>query len=294
MSTQILQMRYHPAKKEILFERFAKGKAVPIRNDSKLYTYMNGRGKFILQDHGNAFFEDIANAFDGEKSVHIEVVSTKNDYEDLLQMIEYYNSNGGIEITATLLSELPSMEETYSVVRNHGEKAIIVLKKHQTQFFGVPLDNASVKACVEMFSADVQKEVDSIRKKIDSMSDNSINLCFAGVYSAGKSALINAILGYRILPEAIKSETARMFRIQSPKTGEIVRIIFSICDSYAELLWNDNNGTFVFGAAPTENSTRKAIQETINVHKSEAQHRQIFEVLKTLKVSTTSSAGGLR
>lgn len=290
MSKQVLQMKYHPAKKEVLFKRFVTGKEISIRSDSKLSAYMNERGKFVLQDHGNSLFEDIADAFDGENSVHIEVVTTKNDYEDLLQMIEYYNSNGSVEITSNLLSELPDMEETYRVVRDHGEKSVAILKKHQTQFFEVPLDNESVKKCVEMFSGDMQKEVDSIREKIDSMSDNSINLCFAGVYSAGKSALINAILGYQILPEAIKSETARMFRIQSPKIGEVVRIIFSIRDSYAELLWSEKNSTFDFGAAPTEDSTRKAIQETINEYKSEPQHRQVFEILKKLNSSDDVNA----
>lgn len=290
MSKQVLQMKYHPAKKEIFFARYVAGKEIPIRSDSKLNLYMNKRGKFVLQDHGKQFFDDIAEAFDGEKSVAIEVVTTKSDYEDFEQMIEYYNVGSKIKVTATLLSELPDMEETYRVVRDHGEKSITTLTKHRSMLFEVPLDNANTKKCVETFAADVQKEVDSIQEKIEKMSDNSINLCFAGVYSAGKSALINAILGYQILPEAIKSETARMFKIQSPKAGEPPRIIFSIRDSYAELLWNEKVGTFDFGAAPTEDNTRKEIQETINEHKTDAQHHQIFEILKKLNSSDDVNA----
>ena len=41
---------------------------------------MNKKGQFILQDHGDAFFEDIAKAFDGESSVDMEVVTTKSDF----------------------------------------------------------------------------------------------------------------------------------------------------------------------------------------------------------------------
>lgn len=285
MSNQILQMKYHPAKKEVQFERFAGKKCIPIRDDSKLSYYMRERGKFVLQDHGNSFFEDIARAFDGEKSVHIEVITTKNDYEDLLQMIEYYNRDADVEITPTLLAELPDMEETYRVVREHGEKSISTLKKHQAMFFDVPLDNEKVKECVERFSAGVQKEVDSIREKIESMSDNSVNLCFAGVYSAGKSALINAILGYKILPEDIKSETAKMFKIQSPKKGEPVHISFSIGRSRAKLIWNDKSGIFEFDTDLTENNTRKAIQETLNLYKGQGCHLQVYEVLKTLNIN---------
>ncbi len=292
MSRQVLQMKYHPAKKEVAFIRFAAGNPVAVRNDSKLKKYMNEKGKFILQDHGNSFFEDIADAFDGEKSVHIDVVTTKNDYEDFAQMIEYYNnSSGGIEITANLLSELPDMEHTYQLVRDHGEKSVGILKHHKARFFDIPRENASVKECVKMFSLAVQKEIDSIIDKIESMADNSINLCFAGVYSAGKSALINAILGYRVLPEKIESKTARMFRIQSPKPGADVRIIFSIRDSSAELIWNQENHTFEFGEAPTENETRKTIQDTLNAHNKEKQHRQIYEVLTTLNSSKEVDAG---
>ena len=64
----------------------------------------------------------------------------------------------------------------------------------------------------------------NIQDKIDSLGDNSVKLCFTGVYSAGKSALINAILGYQILPENIRSETAKMMKISSPKNGETVKI----------------------------------------------------------------------
>lgn len=284
MSKQVLQMKYHPAKKEVSFARFVNGKAVPVRSDSKLYAYMNERGKFVLQDHGNAFFEDIADAFDGEKSVRIEVVTTKNDYEDLLQMIEYYNMNSGIEITAESLSYLPSMEDTYKVVRDHGENSITILKKHQKQFFDVPLDNPNVKACVEMFSAEVQKEVDSIREKIDSMSDNSINLCFAGVYSAGKSALINAIIGHKILPESDGSKTAYMAKIKSPKKGEPVRICFTIHHYWVELVWNDHAMCFVFATELNENTTKRKIQELINNHQEKKiqKHIQIYEILDVL------------
>ena len=64
MSKQKLIMKYHPAKKEIFFQRFQNDQEVPIRNDSRLMYYMNMKGGFVLQDHGNAFFEDIAKAFD--------------------------------------------------------------------------------------------------------------------------------------------------------------------------------------------------------------------------------------
>lgn len=291
MSKQILQMKYHPAKKEVEFHRFQSGKEIQIPKDSKLRNYMNKRGSFILQDHGNTFLSDIAGTFDGERIVNVEVVTTKNDFEDFMQMTEFYNeTNPNIRIDATLLSELPDMEQTYHIVKNHGEMSIGVLERHKTKFFEVPMNNSEVKKCVENFALDIQKEINSIKEKIEATSENNVNLCFAGVYSTGKSALINAILGYAILPEASESKTARMCRIQSPKDGENVRIVFQICAVHTELIWNEKAGSFEFTAGPAERDTRKAIQTAINNNTSNPQHMQINEILNILNSNNDVSS----
>lgn len=291
MSKQVLQMKYHPAKKEVVFNRFQSENEIQIPKDSKLWNYMNKRGNFVLQDHGNTFLSDIAETFDGEKIVNIEVITTKNDFEDFMQMIEFYNnSNPNIKIDATLLSELPDMEQTYNIVKEHGRTSIDILERHKVKIFDVPMGNSAVKKCIEIFSADIQKEIDNIKDKIEATTDNIVNLCFAGVYSAGKSALINSLLGYAILPEAIKSETAKMFRIQSPKMGENVRIIFQIRSFYSEIVWNENASVFEFAAGPTESSTRKTIQATINSNSGKFQHLQINGILNTLNTDEDVSS----
>lgn len=293
MSKQVLQMKYHPAKKEVKFHRFQNGKDIPIRRDSKLIAYMNRRGSFVLQDQGNIFLKDIVATFDGEKTVKIEVITTKNDYEDFEQMVEYYNTaNPTVKININLLSELPDMDETYRAVKEHGKNSLTILETHRKKFFDVLSNNSPdrVKECVTNFSVDVQTEIDSIKEKIIAIAENNVNLCFAGVYSAGKSALINAILGYAILPEAIKSETARMFRIQSPKTGEHIRITFLVRADFTELVWNAHNNVFEFAAGPVENVTRELIQDTIYKNTSKAQHTQIQEILKTLNTNDDVSS----
>ena len=291
MSRQVLRMKYHPAKKEVCFQRFQNDKEIRIRPDSKLVSYMNKRGNFVLQDHGNRFFDDIAAAFDGEQSVHIDVVTTKNDYEDFEQMVDFYNADKPqAKIDSTLLAELPDMDKIFSAVKKHGEHSRDILKTNQAKFFEVNTNNtAVVKECVENFAAEVQKEIDNINEKIEAIADSNVNLCFAGVFSSGKSAIINAIIGYKILPEAIKSETARMFRIQSPKPDEdVVRIGFQILDVYTNLVWN--NEEFVFYAGPVESAAREAIQDTINNNKDKPQHDQIYEILKTLNTNDDISS----
>ncbi len=282
MSKQKLQMKYHPAKKEVEFKRIVGVKELNIGKDSKLSKYMDSKGLFVLQDHGNGFFDDIAIAFDGEESVEIDVITTKDDYEDFLEMIDYYNEDGKIKITANLLSELPNMNEVYNIVRGHGEKAIGVLKNQQVEFFNVPTGKGKVKECAKNFSDDLKREIENIKDKLDAMVDNNVNICFAGVYSAGKSALINAIIGYKILPENINSKTARMCKIKSPKKNEQVRIKFDIRHEFSEIIWNDKKATFDFIAGPNENQARADLQNVINNVKERLQHEQIYEILTFL------------
>lgn len=284
MKKQNLRITYHPAKKQVKFERFgADGSKIAIRNDSVLFPYMQEKGTFILQDHGDLFFQDIARAFDGEESVNIEAVMTKTDFGDFEQMIEHYNEENDVKMNATLLAELPDMNAAYKAVKQHGEKAIGILACHRKKFYENDSAKESVIKYINSFSEKVEEASKQIRNKINVMSDNNIDLCFAGVYSCGKSTLINAILGYRILPEAISSKTARMFTIRSPKKGEPVRICFFIGGTMADILWDGEKQFFIFGAiSPTENVIRRKIQETINTVKNEPQHVQIYKILEEL------------
>lgn len=282
MAEQMLQMKYHPAKKEVEFKRFQAGKEKPIRDDSRLFKYMNKKGQFVLQDYGNTFFDDIAQSFDGIREINISVITTKLDFEDFLQMIEYYNQEGKCRIRATLLAELPDMNATYDAVKNYGERAIEILKEHKSGFFQVAHQSESVSKAVKVFSDIVDKEIKGIQEKIGCMDSNRVTLCFAGVYSAGKSALINAILGYRILPESMESKTAKRFRIESPKADEQVRITFSMENTCTELVWSGQADMPEFLDGPTESETRVSIQKVINENKGEPRHCQIYKVLEAL------------
>lgn len=288
MSKNVLQMRYHAAKKEVSFKRFQDGEEIAIKAGGALSKYVNMKGKFVLQDFGNTFFMDIAKVFDGIKNVEIDAIMTRLDYEDLEQMIENYNQNPKSECTflPTLLAELPDMKKTYEEVKKFGEKAVGILGGHRSKLFDLPLDNENVKKSVESFAKQIDSEIKSIKEKINSLSDNRVSLCFTGVYSAGKSALINALLGYKILPEDIKSETAKMFRIYSPVAGEKVKIIFDICNVYTTLAWTDKERGFEFRKGPSENVTRKEIQLLLNDIKKQGkrQDEQIKCILDKLNV----------
>lgn len=285
MSKQVLQMKYHPAKKEVEFHRFQDGQEVAIKSDSRLMQYMNAKGNFVLQDHGNAFFEDIATVFDGQKDIEMQVVTTKMDYEDFVQMVEYYNEEpDACQITPTLMAELPDMVQTFAEVKKYGEQAAEILRKHRQKLFEIPLENENVKKSAESFAEQIDEERKNIHDKIDSLNDNAVSLCFTGVYSAGKSTLINALLGYKILPERITSETAKMFRIASPKADENVRIVFELAGEYCSLEWSKLKLCFDFTQGPVGNENKEIIQGEVNRVKEEklAQHDQIRAILTML------------
>lgn len=287
---QVLQMKYHPAKKEVTFSRIISGKEKPINGNSRsvLAKYINKKGQFVLQDHGSQLFKDILEAFDGEAVVNLEVTMTRKDYEDFMQMVDFFNETSEIKINANLLAELPDMEVTYEAVKQHGLDSIDILNRNRDSFHDVDSDNSNVHECIELFAKDINEATKSIQEKINTLEQNSVNLCFSGPYSSGKSLLIDSLIGYAILPTDIRPETAAMFKISSPKTGENVRINFYISDSevsFSELVWNEADSMFVFLTGPSESKTRKAIQEVVNACKEKVQFEQVHDILDALNAN---------
>ncbi len=291
MSRQSLKMKYHPAKKVVLFTRINEdGRENAIPPSSKLGKYMEMKGTFVLQNFGNAFFDDIADAFDGLDTLQIKVITTKLDYEDFLQMIELYNLNGRCKLHPTLIAELPNMDETFEQVKRHGENSIGVLKARSRDFYNIDLSIPSVKEAADSFAHQFDFEIREIREKLNHLDDSNVSLCFTGVYSSGKSAIINAILGFKILPENIKSETAKMFEIRSPLNGEPVRIHFDIPGGHCELKWHSEVGRFEFSKGPSENALRTEIQGLLYKVQNKRQHNQIFDILTKLNGITEVSS----
>lgn len=284
MDKHVLVIKYHPAKKEIQFVRLEYGKPVTINDDSKLTKYTRMKGSFVLQNQGTDFFNDIADVFDALENVVLKLKTTKIDYDDFNQMVDYYNNNndGKCKFSAILDTELPSMQETFEMVKNWGNGVVNTLNELNHDVLNIESDKEDVKKSIETIANDIENEKKNIEEKIKAMDDNNINLCFVGVYSAGKSALINAILGYRILPEAIESKTAKMFCISSPKENENISISFGIDSIATQLEWNSAENCFEFVYGPSENQARNEIQTLLNDAKGEKDFKQINEVLELL------------
>lgn len=279
---QILQMKYHPAKKEIQFKRFQNGQEIEIREDSKLKTYM--KREFVLQLQGNTFFDDIARAFAGLEEVMIEVITTELDYQDFEQMVQYYNNNSKRKciIHSKLKQILPDMNSIYNAVKEYGEKVNSTLSKCGYRLYAIATsaEDKEIQNYATNFIKKIDKEIKNIEEKIKNLKDNRVNLCFTGVYSSGKSTLINAILGYRILPEYISSETAKMMIINSPRENEGIKVEFKIEDKTIEIKWNDEYLEII--QEVKDNSIIQEIQQQLDNNKFKKQHEQIYAILELL------------
>lgn len=291
MNESKLEMYYHPAKKEVKFKRYQNETEVEV--GKSLTHYMNNeRGKFILQNCGKKFFSDIENAFNGEEVVKIKAITTNLDFDDFKQMVEYYNENNkNKKFRIELLEQeekLMDMDVAFEKIKSYGEEVVKILKNQKLEIENNKGKYDNIKENTEHFMEIFDKEILTIESKIKSLYDNTVNICLTGVYSSGKSALINAILGKNVLPVSIKSETNKMFEISSPKDNERISIDFKINDKNSKISWFEEEKKFKFEEGPSENEIRKLIQNKLNKINQKEQINEILYSLNKEEVISSS------
>ena len=272
-----LMIMYHPVKKEIRFFGRFKGDFVeiPYEDCPFLVKYSPGSGEFLLQNQGSAFFDDIWEQF-SKDNVNLTFKGTKIDYEDFRKKVLDYNEEKGKEIfKISEYIELPNVSEIYEAISKFCDEALAS--------FDTELKNQETK---QMFR--LRKKLFDERKAV--LDQDEVNLCLVGTYSAGKSTFINAIIGRRILPESINSETAKMFKIKNSKTPKVNFTLHSLKQDRADnvqIVWNEAIGQFevVKTQNPHEDGViRKMLDlETSSVAElGLKQHEQLCRILKRL------------
>ena len=280
----VLEMKYHPAMKEVQFRRFADGKEIEIPPESVLRTYMNKKD-FVLQHQGNTFFDELTCAFDGETGINMDVITTAADYEEFEGMTDYYHrtGNSSCKIQPKLTGELPDMTETFAAIKHLGEQSTEMLKRHEATFARRKEDSSlgsSVKESVEKYHEILQGNIDNITAKMKELNESQVSLLFTGAYSSGKSTLINAILGYRILPEAIESKTARIFCISSPSDDRVKGIRFECGGQYMDLVWDPRIHRFIM--PQVDHPLRDEVWEWLKEIEERQEFEQFYMVLDRL------------
>ena len=282
--SSVLEMKYHPAMKEVKFRRFADGKEIEIPPESGLRKYMNQKD-FVLQHQGNVFFDGIARAFDGESHLNMAVITTAADYEDFEGMTDYYHHtrNSTCKIQPELTGELPDMTDTFAAVKHLGEQSTEMLKHHEATFARRKADSSlepSVKKSAEKYHEILQGSIDNITTKMRELNESQVSLFFTGAYSSGKSTLINAILGYRILPEAVSPKTARIFCISSPTDDRGKGIQFECGGQPMKLTWDSEMHRFRI--PPVKHPLRDQVWTWLNEVEEKQEFEQFYTTLDRL------------
>nr|MCR5684938.1 dynamin family protein [Lachnospiraceae bacterium] len=217
-----LMLMYYPVKKEVRFCGRFKGEFVEIPYDEcpRLQKYGPGT-EFLLQNQGSRFFDDIWEQFNKE-NVNITFKGTKIDYEDLQKKVQDYNDTKGKQIFKVAdYVELPSVSEIYDQILEFCDETIDRFEKE--------LKSNETK---QMF----HKRRVQFEERKEALNNNEINLCLVGTYSAGKSTFINAIIGKRILPESINSETAKMFKIRNESRPRVSFAVHTTRDARPDFI----------------------------------------------------------
>lgn len=271
-----LMIAYHSVKKEVHFFGKVKGKFVelPYEECPRLEKYKPGRTEFLLQNQGYSFFDDIWEQF-FKDNLEITFKGTKIDYEDLQRKISDYNEKKGKEVIKIVdFIELPTVSEIYDCIEQFCDETLNIFEKE--------LEENETKAIF-------RKRRIAFEEHREALDANEVNLCLVGTYSSGKSTFINAIIGKRILPESINSETAKMFKISN---GNTPRVSFSVHHKPGDnpetiqLFWNNSLNQFEFrkGLVKLDSVLRSEIEGEVSNVASVGlkQHEQLCRILKKL------------
>ncbi len=279
-----LMIMYHPVKKEIRFLAKAQKEfiEIPYAMCPWLSQYGPDQGEFLLQNHGNKFFDDIWEQFLRDK-VKLVFKGTKMDYEDFEKKVIEYNQQAGEErFKISKFIELPSVADIYSCIGSFCDETLEVFDKE--------LEHTDIKRSF-------LKRKEEFESKKEKLNNNDVNLCLVGTYSSGKSTFINALIGKRILPESINSETAKMFRIRNSKEPSVA---FSVRKTDIEanvqvtITWDEEKNKFAFAADGECEHVQEKIQGEINsaLMFRLKQHEQLYQILKKLNDIPNNDADG--
>ncbi len=270
-----LMIMYHPVKKEIRFLAKAKGEFVeiPYAMCPWLNQYGPDNGEFLLQNHGNKFFDDIWEQFLRD-NVNLVFKGTKVDYDDFVKKVKEYNKSVKEDrFKVKQFIELPSVTDIYTAIADFCDETL--------DTFDSELQNSDIRKSF------VERKTEFEAKKAK-LNNSDVNLCLVGTYSSGKSTFINALIGKRILPESINSETAKMFRIKNAKEPSVSFVIKKGDDAeksiVANIVWDKEKKRFAFHADGECEITQEKINSEVNsaIMFRLQQHEQLYQVLKKL------------
>lgn len=247
----MMKITCNPYTKEIIYECFENEGYINISELSAEYCSELINDKFTkttFQNRAYEIVELINKHFNpGNKGLHIDFIGNKDDYEALESVITTYFSD------CNIISEKN---------QQYFNEAPYVMSQIETRFDEVISTLENSEYIKEEISSEISKYRDTI--------DESIAICVTGLCSAGKSAFINSLIGYEVLPSSSDPTTAKMFKITCSNTfsisfethGQAITIIFS----NGEYTLSDNCPSELNDEIRSIFSDTKSKNDVVNMH----------------------------
>lgn len=153
--------------------------------------------------------------------------SFQNRAYEIVELINRYFNPGNKGLTIDFIGNKEDFDALESVVSTYFNDCNITCVKNQQYFYEAPYvmqqiekrfdDVISTLEDSEYIKDEIAAEISKYRDTID----ESIAICVTGLCNAGKSAFINSLIGYEILPSSTDPETAKMFKITCSDTYSV-------------------------------------------------------------------------
>lgn len=152
-----------------------------------------------IQHNAYEIVSEIADEYNrGNVGLDIIFEGTKEDYNDLKEVVDDFFFEAGVEC---------------EVGDFYINSAMEVMPQIQNFFIRLS----------EFFKEDTSDKINKIITQFLDATKTAIPICVVGMYSTGKSAFINALIGAEILPSAVNPTTARNYKIIETEKNGVIR-----------------------------------------------------------------------
>lgn len=216
-----MRITCNPYTKEIVYECYEKDGFVNISELSTEYCSELINDKFTKTSFQNRAYEivELLNKYfnPGNKGLHIDFIGNNDDYNTLESVISTYFDDCNIigEKNNQYFNEAP-----------------YVMQRIETRFDDVVSTLENSEYIKDEIAAEISKYKDTI--------EESIAICVTGLCSSGKSAFINSLIGYEILPSSSDPTTAKMFKISC---GDTYLISFEVSEQNITISFSGDDYT---------------------------------------------------
>ena len=198
MERSKLKILYNPFEKSIAYERFDTEKGIWVEPHGSSELANKKFTKASLQNIAYDLAKVIENEYYvGNVGLDIEFAGTENDFDDLRFVFDSVFSDKDIRLVKLQSPSIADASEALGGVDEVYRRVDDILNKYEDE--------------------EIKAEVD----RYHNLTKPQVSICVIGTSSSGKSAFINALIGWELLKSESEPSTAKLFKIISSNSFEI-------------------------------------------------------------------------